>query len=155
MIYLTDWQKRWGVSDDALFELQQIFGINSPVIDNTGAVGDSESVVQQKVRYEAAQKGILLWRNNVGCLTDDRGIPVRYGLANESKKMNKLLKSSDLIGITPVLVRPDHVGTTMGIFTSYEVKHAGWQWTGAGREAAQKNWLDLVISRGGMGRFIS
>ena len=48
----------------------------------------ARAAVQAAVRLEAARMGILLFRNNVGALIDVRGIPVRYGLANESTQIN-------------------------------------------------------------------
>ena len=80
---------------------------------------------------------------------------MRYGLANESKKMNSFLKSSDLIGITPIKVEQEHVGSVFGVFTSIEVKHGGWKYTGRGREEAQERWIKLVVSLGGIGWFAS
>ena len=56
--------------------------------------GKSEAAVQQQVRYDAAKSGDILFRNNVGVLMDDRGVPVRYGLANDSKQIC-LLYTSD------------------------------------------------------------
>ena len=61
----------------------------------------SEAAVQNAVRMEAARRGYRLWRNNSGSLTDDRGNIVRYGLCNESQKINRIVKSSDLIGVAP------------------------------------------------------
>ena len=72
---------------------------------------------------------------------------VRYGLGNDSAQVNAVLKSSDLIGITPV--------GGVGIFTSYEIKKPGWRYTGTPREVAQLRWLELVVSLGGIGKFIS
>ena len=149
MYYLKNWQKRWGIPDQAMLELNALYGTTAHV-PKIGETGESESIVQQKVRFEASQQGIKLWRNNVGAYQDDRGGFVRYGLANESKKMNTILKSSDLIGITPVNIG----GTTLGIFTSYEVKKAGWKWSGNKHELAQQKWLELVVSMGGIGKFV-
>lgn len=61
----------------------------------------SESAIQNKVRLAAAYAGLECWRNNVGVsmVIDEYGNkrPVRYGLANDSAKVNKEIKSSDLI----------------------------------------------------------
>jgi len=76
---------------------------------------------------------------------------VRYGLGNDSAQVNSRLKSSDLIGITPVSVN----GNPVGVFTSYEIKKPGWRYTGTPREVAQLRWLELVVSLGGIGKFIS
>ena len=62
----------------------------------------TESNVTAAIRLEAAQAGHLLWRNNVGACVDTRGRYIRYGLANESKAVNANIKSSDLVGITPM-----------------------------------------------------
>ena len=77
----------------------------------------SEAQVQQELRVLAPHHGSRLWRNNSGVLPDRTGRPVRYGLANESKELNKVLKSSDLIGLTPVLIEQRHVGRIAGLFT--------------------------------------
>ena len=113
----------------------------------------SEAAVQQQIRLEAARKGILLWRNNVGALLDKRGIPVRYGLANDSKEMNARVKSADLIGVRPRVVTSADLGTTIGQMVSVEVKHPGWRWTGDAHEMAQLNWASLLWSVGADARF--
>jgi hypothetical protein len=113
----------------------------------------SETRQQSLIRIAAAKKGMLLFRNNVGALLDDRGVPVRYGLANESKAMNEKIKSADLIGIEPVLITQDMVGQTIGRFVSIEVKEEGWKYSGKGREAAQKAWLQLIVANGGRALF--
>jgi hypothetical protein len=111
--------------------------------------GNSEAAVQQQVRYDAAKAGDILWRNNLGVMVNDRGVPVRYGLANDSKQMNQNLKSADLVGIRRVLITPAMVGTTVGVFMSRECKHGDWHWAGSDREQAQLAWASLVWSFGG------
>lgn len=113
----------------------------------------SEVENSDAIRAAASRFGSRLWRNNVGAMYDENRRLVRYGLANESKQMSSVVKSGDLIGITPVLILPGHVGMTLGIFTSIEVKKTGWVYKGTGREPAQKNWNELIINLGGIGMF--
>lgn len=94
----------------------------------------SEQRVQSAVRLEAARKGYKLWRNNKGVLLNKLGVPVRFGLANDSKAVSDMWASADLIGWTP-----------NGQFCSVEVKAA------RGRiEQAQYNWAALVNAGGGL-----
>lgn len=114
----------------------------------------SESAIQQRVRLEAARRGMQLWRNNVGACVDQNGRHIRYGLANESAAMNDIIKSSDLIGIMPVFITPEMVGTVLGVFTAIECKHEGWKLTpGDKRGQAQAAFHDLVRSVGGKAWF--
>lgn len=94
-----------------------------------------------------------MWRNNVGALLDKRGIPVRYGLANDSKEMNARVKSADLIGVRPRVVTSADVGTTIGQFVSIECKRPGWKWTGDAHELAQLNWASLIMAAGALATF--
>lgn len=103
-----------------------------------------ESANQKAIRAKACQLGFRLFRNNSGALLDKRGIPVRFGLANESKAMNLKLKSSDLIGIY----------RKTGQFTAFECKEPDWKYTGTEREVAQKAFIDLVLKDGGIAAFI-
>jgi ribosomal protein S19 len=112
-----------------------------------------ESTSQQQIRLEAPRLGQRLWRNNNGACVDINGRQIRYGLANDSAKLNKKIKSSDLIGITPIIITPDMVGKTLGVFTSVETKRAGWTFKGSEREVAQKAWNDLIKAMGGLSGF--
>ena len=147
------WAARHGVSLQAVQELQAIFGMHGGHDLPSEVKGTSEAAVQSAVRLEAARKGVRLWRNNVGALVDSRGVPVRYGLANDSKQVNEVCKSGDLIGLRPVLIGPQHVGQVIGQFVSREVKAVGWHYTGADREPAQLAWAQLVTSGGGDAAF--
>lgn len=145
---LCAWAARWAVHPQAMEELRQAMLGLSPEVP--ALTGRSESAVQSMVRLEAARKGVILWRNNVGAVQDhETGSFVRYGLCNDSARVNEQLKSADLIGIRRVLVTPGHVGQHIGQFVSREVKHGGWQWTGSPREVAQANFAALVNSYGG------
>lgn len=149
---LEQWGIKWGVPAAALQDLRQSWGVLGRD-EPPEAAGKSEAWAQSMVRLEASQKGMRLWRNNVGALQDERGVPVRYGLANHSKQINEVLKSGDLIGIRPVLVTPVWLGCTLGQFVSREIKEPGWRYTGTEREVAQLKWLQLVNSLGGDAAF--
>lgn len=112
-------------------------------------MNDSESAIQSLLRLEASQKGCRLWRNNVGALYTKEGNFIRYGLANESSAINKVIKSADLIGIRPIKITPDMIGKTIGQFLSREIKKPNWKYTGNSREQAQLAWINLINSLGG------
>lgn len=122
------------------------------------AQGLGEATTTSFVRLEAARCGCTLWRNNSGVAPPHQlgGRPVRYGLANDSPKLNKEIKSSDLIGITPVTVTPDMVGRVIGVFTAVEMKEEGWKFNQSEeREVAQKKFHDIVKTNGGFAGFAS
>jgi len=148
---LYQWSQRWAIPPQALIELHDMFGTNS----NNTPTSMSEAAVMQRVRLKVSQNGDRLFRNNVGVLRNDDGTYVRYGLANESPAMNKVLKSSDLIGIKRILINQEHVGSYIGVFTAYETKKGDWSYKGNDHEVAQWNFLKLVSSLGGIARFVN
>ena len=148
MTTLAEWSARWNIPPAAVEELTQLIKNESPEQPH-GQPADNEKYIQQAVRLEASQKGCRLWRNNSGVAFNKNGQPVRFGLGNESAKLNAEFKSADLIGIRPVIVRPEHVGRVFGVFLAREVKHGFWKFRGTKREKAQQNFLELVISLGG------
>lgn len=116
----------------------------------------SEVVNQQQARLIMARLGGQIWRNNSGAYQDERGNFIRYGLANESKQQNDKIKSSDLIGITPLLVTPEMVGRWVGIFTALECKPSGWHLTpGNKRGVAQEKFISIVKNVGGFAGFVT
>ena len=150
MKHLYAWQARNGVSDAAMADLLATLAVgeyHAPVELPRDIT--SEAGVTSLVRLEAQAKGVLLFRNNVGCLPDRQERWVRYGLANESQAQNDKLKSGDWIGLRKRLIKPEDVGTVIGQFVSREIKRAGWKYTGKGRESAQNNWNALITSYGG------
>lgn len=146
------WAMRWKIPLEAVADLQNLIGLDGTPGDD-GHVGKSEAFAQSQVVLEAARKGIRLWRNNVGVLEDSRGVPVHFGLANDAKGTNKLIKSSDLIGVRPVLITPELLGCTIGQFVGREIKKPGWKYTGEDREEKQLNFAGLVCSLGGDAAF--
>jgi len=113
-----------------------------------------ESATASHITLYAAYAGALLWRNNVGVAITDNGRHVRYGLCNETAKMNKEIKSSDWIGITPVLITPEMVGKTVGLFTAIETKPSDWKLnTACDRTLAQGKFHDIVRQAGGFAGF--
>lgn len=147
------WAIRHGVTMAALQELQALFGMHGGHFLPPTVKGTSEAATQAAVRLEAARKGVRLFRNNVGVLMDATGRPVRYGLANESKQVNDVCKSADLIGWRPVLIGPQHVGQVIGQFVSRECKRPGWHYKGDAHEQAQLAWAQLVAAGGGDAAF--
>lgn len=152
VLSLYTWAARHGVTRQALDELRAIM-VGPDLTPDVGAVPGSEAAVQNNVRLLASAQGGRLWRNNVGCLNDERGVPVRFGLANDSGAVNHVCKSSDLIGIMPVTITPEMVGHTVGQFWSVECKREGWKYSGNTREAAQLKWLEIVTALGGRAAF--
>lgn len=97
-----------------------------------------------------------MWRNNSGACTDETGRLIRYGLGNDSAQLNRKVKSSDLIGITPTLITQDMVGYYMGVFTALEIKRPGWHLTpGDERGQAQAKFHDLVRAACGYAGFVT
>lgn len=145
------WAIKWDISLEAIEDLQKEIGtINTTVVAQDG---ESESAIQARIRLEGSGKGILLMRNNVGVLKNKDGIPVRYGLANDSAAINKKIKSSDLIGINPILIKQHHVGSILGQFISREVKSEKWRYSGNENEMAQLKFMEIIISHGGDAAF--
>lgn len=153
MIEIMTWAVRWGVPLEAVRELQHSIGI----YPEPGAVprldGRSEAAVSAAVTLAAAERGGRLWRNNNGAYQDQSGRWVRYGLCNDSAKLNEVCKSSDRIGIYPRVITPEDVGHTIGQFDAVEVKEVGWTYTGTPREVAQLNFGAMVLRLGGRFRF--
>lgn len=150
-VSLTAWAIRHHVSLEALVELRTLMTAELPA--PTDPKEQSESWAQSAIRLEAAQKGVRLFRNNVGALKDERGVPVRYGLANDNAALNKRLKSSDLIGWRPLTITPDMVGGIVAQFLAREVKAPGWTYRGDAHEQAQAAFIHLVQADGGDAAF--
>ncbi len=151
---LTHWAIRHGIPPAALRDLQTILGVY-PSPPQPDAIAHSETGNQQRVRLYEAGKGNILWRNNVGATQNVQGRWIRYGLANDSAKVNARFKSADLIGITQVRVTPEMVGHIIGVFTAYEIKRSGWRYTETPRNQAYLRFLELVLGKGGIARFIN
>lgn len=150
---IRTWGARHGINIAALIELERMLGVTHPdalmLPKLDGALG-SEARQQSLVFLEAAEKNVMLFRNNVGALMDKGGRLVRYGLANESERQNKVLKSSDTIGWRERIIQADWVGMKIAQFTCREIKHEGWQRDyGDPHENAQEAWNNLVLSSGG------
>lgn len=153
MLNLNQWAIRWGVPFLALEELRMQWGEVCRDHSALGGSGDSEAAVSAEARLLASEAGAWLQRNNSGAYKDDKGRLVRYGLCNESKQQNEILKSADLVGPWPVLITRAMVGTTIGQFAAVECKPRGWTYTGAGREEAQMRYGQGVIAHGGRFKF--
>ena len=138
------WAAAWGIPPEALADLTRRLIPDPPPVHP----GYSETAVQSRIRAEASEAGAVLWRNNVGAAG-----ALRWGLANDSHAVNLRVKSSDLIGIRPLIITPEYVGATVGIFMAREVKRSGWKYTGTPRERAQLRFLEIVASMGGDASF--
>lgn len=148
---LLEWQRKHGITADALADLVAIVGLDVP----RSTKDTPEARVQDEARLLASKMGWRLFRNNCGALKDENGRVVRYGIANDTPAMNKRIKSSDLIGIRPVVITPDMVGSTIGQFVAREVKRGGWKYKGTEHEEAQLAFGTLIIGLGGDFKFWS
>lgn len=114
----------------------------------------SEAAIQQAIRLDIARSGIDLWRQNVGACQDQSGRLIRYGILNDSKQVNQRFKSSDLVGIRPILVTADMVGQIVGVFAAIECKASNWTCRPNDEHTqAQQRFIDLVRAAGGFAGF--
>lgn len=140
------WALRWGIPAAALADLRASIGEH----DALGAIeGASEAAVQNRARLAASAIGGRLWRNNLGAFKDDHGNFVRYGLCNDTARQNAAVKSSDLIGIYPLVITQDMVGRVVGQFWAKECKEGAWRYKGDTHEVAQLAFGQVVLSAGG------
>lgn len=149
---LEEWAQKWSVPVGALTDLRDIMGVDI-IGSSLPSEASTEAGVSQRIRLGFGQRGGMLWRNNVGAFKDETGQWIRFGLANESSQMNRIVKSSDLIGIQPVKITAEHVNTMIGQFIAIEVKAPNWTYSGTPREKAQHKFHELVVARGGIGMF--
>ncbi len=97
----------------------------------------TEAATLQAIRLDLGRElAVRLFRNNVGSLRDAAGRLVRFGLHPGS---------GVLIGGRSVLITPAHVGQTLAVFASIEVKSD----TGRARDD-QHNWAAAVAAAGGL-----
>lgn len=75
-----------------------------------------EQAIQNNIRLELGNGDCRLFRNNTGCLRNDRGRIVCFGLAKGS---------SDLIGWQTIIITKKMVGQKVAVFTAIEVKDKG------------------------------
>jgi hypothetical protein len=104
----------------------------------------TEAPAQSRVILRAFEMGFALWRNNSGVMPGtDSNRPVRFGLGNDSKKINEVWKSPDLIGVGP-----------QGRFMGVEMKKPGWKFSPNDKRAvAQANAINDINKRGGIAFF--
>lgn len=153
---LDQWAAQHSISVAALHDLRVLLAGSDhapPPADPTTLA--SEARTQSYTRIDAANHGVWLTRNNVGAYQDPKSERwVRYGLANESKPQNALIKSGDLIGIRPRVIIVTDIGKTIGQFVSRECKKEGWKFNpNDKREAAQARWRDFINMHGGDAAF--
>lgn len=134
---LLQWAMKWQVPQAAIDELVTI-DLDDDSRDDTGG----EAGVVRACRIEADRLGGVLWRNNSGATFDKNGRMIRYGLGNDSKKLNRDYKAPDLVGIAPG-----------GRFWSAECKAPTWKGIRNEREHAQANFGRHVQALGGLFTF--
>jgi len=159
MTPLDIWAQKWNVPPHALAELSAaLYTEAAPLLPPPRPAPKNEGDVVDRARSAASARGWRLFRNNVGATYDDRGNFIRYGLANDSARLNKAVKSSDLIGIRPLEITALHIGRVVGQFVAVECKAPGWTFPKSGgneRERAQAKFLRIVEALGGHAVFSS
>jgi hypothetical protein len=78
-----------------------------------------------EVRESASLLKSRVFRNNSGGCEDETGRMIRFGLGNTGEKNTNELKFGDYVGATSIVITPDMVGQTIGVFTNLEIKPDG------------------------------
>ncbi len=121
----------------------------------------SENETSRLVRLRAAGYGVKLLRNNSGAYSakNPPSAGTRWGLGNESKALNRELKTGDFVGWSPVIITAEMVGKTIPVFTNFEAKKEGFKerktYNKNTREYGQNNFNLLVINAGGLAGFVT
>lgn len=120
-------------------------------VDNP--VGDSDRMTEadlmRAIQIHASKLGLRLFRNNNG--TGWAGVTSRVNatdmLIRNARPLHAGLGTgtSDLIGWTPLLVKPEHVGLTLAVFTAAEIKSSKGRLTDQ-----QRNFIETVNTSGGI-----
>lgn len=100
----------------------------------------SEAIVLARVRLALQNIYCTLFRNNVGVARTDDGRYIKYGLANGS---------SDLIGFYELVIKPEHVGRKVAIFTAIECKNG----RAGKRSTEQMDFIARIELAGGIAGF--
>ena len=104
-------------------------------------------VTPEVITAARSQYGATMLRNNSGALKDKFGRPVRFGLGNTSPHIP--YKSSDYIGVRPVVITQEMVGQTLGVACAIELKKSDWKFNpNDEREVYQKRFIDWFKSLG-------
>lgn len=154
---IQTWAMRHQISPQAVAELRMLFGhcpeLTTEMLSNLK--GKGESFVQSAVRLAAPQHGYTFFRNNVGALKDERGVPLRYGAFNDTAALNKVVKSHDLLGWHSFIVTQEWVGQRIARFVSRECKKPEWPGYNPANEheRAQQRFAELVVAAGGEAKF--
>lgn len=160
------WHLKWS---QAASELEALLVAEShPPLDHKNPGHASEARAQQETRMHIAQQGAFGFRNNVGATKAEElhvcpscsyrfkvvQQPVRYGLGNDSAKMNKNMKSHDVILAIPRIITPQMVGSKIAQFGSVECKREGWTFNpNDPHEVAQAKWGFFITQAGGFSAF--
>lgn len=156
MSIIHDWALKWRIPPAAIVELQATLVAKSTMPCANTDKPLSEAGVQSRVRLEAAEKGVRLFRNNVGAGQLVNGSFVRWGLCNDSEAINEVLKSSDLIGWRKRTIVPADVGSVIAQTVLREVKEEGWVYDPTNkREIAQMAFLMLGAHDGADVAFVT
>jgi hypothetical protein len=107
-----------------------------------------ERDLQNTIRLAASEAGLTLWRNNVGTgwAGDATRLPDGSVLIRNPRPLHAGLcvGSSDLIGYRPLVITPEHLGTTLAQFAAIEIK------ADRGRERPeQRHFREVVTAAGG------
>ncbi|AHK11769.1 holliday junction resolvase [Shewanella sp. phage 1/44] len=118
-----------------------------------------EKEAEKEVLLAAPSLQCRLLRNNNGAVEVD-GRFIRFGLGNISKRISDMMKSSDYIGVTKVVITQEMVGKTVGVITAIEVKPKGFNifrldFPTKSREFAQLNFLNFIREFGGFAGFVT
>lgn len=116
-----------------------------------------ESTILKQVMLAGSKRSVL-FRNNVGLFTSHDAVKralylLDCGMVHQAKQallssrpvFTGLVKgASDIIGWTPTVITPEHVGKTLAVFTALECK------TDTGRVSEdQKRFINRVLDSGG------